>query len=350
MLRRTASYAGALVIGGAGGAVFYLLHLPLPWMLGAMVATTLAAFVGLPILAPHAIRGPMSAIIGAMLGASFTSELFGQLYEWLVPLLGLIVASVLGTALSSFVLRKLTGMSSATAYFAGMPGGVIEMVTLAEEKGADARIVALIQSSRIFLVVLSLPFLFQFFTGETIGRSTQGGVYLADVTLEAAVWFVGVVVISLGVSRFFHLPARFMLAPMIGSAIVHMAGWTDFLLPVELIALAQVVIGTTIGARFAGMDRRLVIKMLGVSVIATAILLASAILFAFVVSQITGDRLDALILAFAPGGLAEMSLVALALNVDVAFVALHHVVRVLLVISTASLVFERLIGSRKPKM
>jgi membrane AbrB-like protein len=146
-----------------------------------------------------------------------------------------------------------------------------------------------------------------------------------------------------------RLPARFMLAPMIGSAIVHMAGWTDFRLPVELIALAQIVIGTTIGARFAGMDRRLILKMLGVSVIAAAILLGTAAVFATAVSLVTDNHMDALLLAYAPGGLAEMSLVALALNIDIAFVVLHHVVRVLLVVSTATVAFDLIFGRKKAK-
>lgn len=347
VLKRAAGYAAALVLGTGGAVVFYVLHLPLPWMLGAMVATTIAAFAGLPILAPHAIRPAMSAVIGAMLGASFSMALFSHLGEWVVPITGLVLASVTGTALSATVLRRLTGMSWATAYFAGMPGGVIEMVTFAESKGGDERIVALIQSSRIFLVVLSLPFILHLITGETVGRGTATGVRLTDVTLESTLWFIGVVLASLATSHFLRLPARFMLAPMIGSAIVHMAGWTDFRLPVELIALAQIVIGTTIGARFAGMDRRLILKMLGVSVIAAAILLATAAVFAAIVALVTDNRMDALLLAYAPGGLAEMSLVALAINIDVAFVVLHHVVRVLLVVSTATVAFDFIFGRRK---
>lgn len=346
MLKRNAAYALALALGAAGAGLFYVLHLPLPWLLGAMVATALAAFCGVPVQAPHAMRRPMSAVVGAMLGAAFSPQLFSHAADWLVPLAGLIIASVVGTILSAMALRRLTGMSRTTAYFAGMPGGVIEMVTFAEEKGGDERVVALIQSSRIFLVVLSLPFILYLFTGETVGRSIPGGVRLMDVPLESALWFVGVVVVSLWVSRFIRLPARFMLAPMIGSAIVHIAGWSDFRLPVELIAIAQVVIGTTIGARFAGMQRRLILKMLGVSVVAAAILLGTAVAVAFAVASLTDNPMNALLLAYAPGGLAEMSLVALALDIEVAFVVVHHLVRVVLVVTAAMPLYDRFIDRR----
>lgn len=51
-----------------------------------------------------------------------------------------------------------------TAFFAAMPGGLIEMVTLGVERGGDEKAIALIHASRIFLVVLTLPFLIQLFT------------------------------------------------------------------------------------------------------------------------------------------------------------------------------------------
>ena len=52
------------------------------------------------------------------------------------------------------------------------------------------------------------------------------------------------------------------------------------------------------------------------------------------------------LLAFAPGGLAEMSLIALALGIDAAYVSSHHVVRIFMIIVAAPLVF-RLLGGRR---
>ena len=47
-----------------------------------------------------------------------------------------------------------------------------------------------------------------------------------------------------------------------------------------------------------------------------------------------------LMLAFSPGGLAEMSLIAIAIGADAAFVATHHIVRIFLVIVIAPLAFK----------
>ena len=71
----------------------------------------------------------------------------------------------------------------------------------------------------------------------------------------------------------------------------------------------------------------------------TALLLGTTVGFAVVVNQVTGIGVRDLILAYSPGGLAEMSLVALALGGDAAFVSTHHIVRIVLIVVFAPLLF-----------
>ena len=73
------------------------------------------------------------------------------------------------------------------------------------------------------------------------------------------------------------------------------------------------------------------------------LMMAAAILIAVVMGPYLGLSSHALILALAPGGVAEMSLIALALDVDTAFIATMHIVRIVLIVSLAPLIF-RLLG------
>ena len=50
-----------MVLGTGGGALFAWLHLPLPWMLGAMSATTVAALSGIRLYMPFSLRMAMVA-------------------------------------------------------------------------------------------------------------------------------------------------------------------------------------------------------------------------------------------------------------------------------------------------
>ena len=61
-----------------------------------------------------------------------------------------------------------------------------------------------------------------------------------------------------------------------------------------------------------------------------------------VLAQATGLDWRPIVLAYAPGGLAEMSLIALSLGIETAFVATHHIIRIGLIVVVAPLVFTRI--------
>jgi uncharacterized membrane protein AbrB (regulator of aidB expression) len=79
---------------------------------------------------------------------------------------------------------------------------------------------------------------------------------------------------------------------------------------------------------------------------ATVLTLGIALGAGSAMAHFAGIAPDQALLALAPGGLTEMGLIALAIHADVAFVALHHVVRILFVIVLAPLAF-RLIMARR---
>ena len=116
--------------------------------------------------------------------------------------------------------------------------------------------------------------------------------------------------------------------------------------PVEIVAGAQVVLGVTIGARFLGTPPREILRILALSVGSTVILLALTLAFAVVVGRVMGLGTVPLLLAYSPGGLAEMSLVAIAVQTEVAFVAAHHVIRIVIVMACAAPVFALLARGR----
>jgi hypothetical protein len=124
------------------------------------------------------------------------------------------------------------------------------------------------------------------------------------------------------------------------SALVHITGLTASSPPDTLVAAAQIVIGAGIGARFSGLSLRSVSRTLALSLVANAMLLGLALAFSWLGARLGGASLAANMLAIAPGGVAEMSLIALALGIDVAFVASSHLIRILLVVVAAPQVFR----------
>lgn len=329
----------ALGIGAVGGAIFFAAHLPLAWMLGSMVACGIAAIVGLPVAAPTLIRPPMVAIIGTVLGSSFTLSILQQALDWPITLIGMIIYVLVAGAFGYLWFSRVGGLDRPTAFFAGMPGGVVEMVTLGAARGADDRMISLIHAARIFLVVLTVPFLIRFFEGPGNGTGLSTWIPFSAMTWSGLAWAVGVAVLGLVIGTALKFPAPQLLGPLLLSAAVHVAGLTDFVMPSAITAMAQLVLGASIGCRFAGVPRALMLRVLALSVGASIGLLVLALIIATLVAVITGQSLTALMLAYSPGGLPEMSLVALSLNVGTAFVVVHHLVRVLFVLASAATAF-----------
>ena len=136
------------------------------------------------------------------------------------------------------------------------------------------------------------------------------------------------------------LPAAGLLGPMALSAAAHLLGLVEGSPPGWLVASAQVVIGATVGIRFEGYPVVRVVWMMLIGLGLTILMLSVTILFGVALQAVTGMPLPLLVLAFVPGGLAEMSLIALALTDDPAFVATNHIVRIGLVVVFASALFR----------
>ncbi len=164
-----------------------------------------------------------------------------------------------------------------------------------------------------------------------------GAIGLTDVTVLAACAVAGVVV-----GRLLRLPAYRLSGPLLASAAVHVTGLNESAPPWEVVAAAQVVVGSAIGARFSGVPVRRVLGLMATALVSTVLMLAATVSFALVLAPATGLDWRSIVLAYAPGGLAEMSPIALSLGIETVFVATHHVIRIGLIVVAAPLVFARL--------
>ena len=348
MSRPLVPWALGLGFGAAGAAVFALLDLPLPWMLGALTATTVASLSGIRPQVPQRLRTAMVAVLGLMLGSAFTPDLLARLSQWAGSLTVLLVAMAATTALVVAYLRHRSGMSLVTAFFAGAPGGINEMVVTGGALGGDERTIALSHSLRILLIVFTVPFGYRLIAHVHSIPMAQSMGRLADLRLTDAAILAGCAVAGAGAARVMRLPAWTLVGPMLASAGLHLAALSVAKPPAELVILAQVVTGAGIGSRFRGLGWAEVAAMARPALGATAIMLVVSAGAAAAMAAVSGLPFPALLLSFVPGGIAEMCLVALALGQDVAFVSTHHVVRVAMVIVLAPLAFKLLRGKENP--
>ncbi|MDJ0949018.1 MAG: AbrB family transcriptional regulator [Alphaproteobacteria bacterium] len=332
----------ALALGAAGGAVANALGLPLAWMIGAMCATTVASVAGAPIAVPSLLRMVMITVLGIMLGSAFTPELFQGIPLWLPSLATLALYGAAATFVLFFYFRHVGGFDPVTAYFSAVPGGLSEMVVVGAAMGGDQRTISLVHGARVLLVVSVLPIWFMFDQGYV---RPPGGMFAASI-LEIPLGDLAILAACAPAGAFaarrLRIPAAHLTGPMVLSAAIHVFGVTESRPPAELVAIAQIVVGAAIGARFAGVSARFVLRTLRLALGSTALMLALTMLFAGMLHLATGLPAPALVLAFAPGGLAEMSLIALALGIDAAFVSTHHIARIALLVVVGPQIYLKL--------
>jgi membrane AbrB-like protein len=329
-----------LALGTAGGWLFMVAGLPLPWMLGAVTVTTLAAVAGLRVAVEDRFRWGMVSILGVMLGAAFQPGIWADMATWWPSMLGLLVFVALSMLAVAAYFRRVARYDPPTAYFSAAPGGINYMAELGREMGGDDRAIALNHALRIFLVVLCIPTAFTLLLGYERPAGVGAGPGAAGLGIPPSdlAWLIGCAVAGSLLARLLRVPAGPLLGPMVVSALVHGLGWTASHPPALLVAAAQVVVGCGIGTRFSGVPARAVGRALVVALGATAVLLVVTVGCAGALSLLTDLPTPELILAYAPGGVVEMSLVSLAMDLDVAFVSTHHIVRIMLVIALAPVV------------
>lgn len=341
-MSRPQKIALTLTLGAVGGTLFNFFDLPLAWMLGALTATTLGSLSGLPLARSSRLQKVVLPILGVMLGSAFSPEVLSQAGRWAVSLGALLGYVVIVTAAFFLFLRHWTGFDRPTAFFSASPGGFAEMVLLGEAMGGNDRQISLIHSIRILIIVSIIPFWFRLSDGYEPGTAAAL-TGLMDIGLQDAAILLACAAIGAPLASRIGIPAAGLIGPTALSAITHLLGWTAAQPPFEILAVAQVILGAGIGSRFAGVKLGEVTRALVSGLLGTAVMLAAAVALANWLSQVLGLPFGAVWLALAPGGLAEMTLISLTLNMDTAFVSTHHMVRMLFMVGIAPVIYRLLI-------
>ena len=330
----------ALFLGVISGFIFNWTALPLPWMLGAMFANIIAAVVRLPVAGPTRLRPLVAIVIGVMLGSSFTPALFDQITLWAPSLVFMVFYLFVAAIVVVPYYRRVAGFDLPTAYFAGMPGGLMEMMIIGKDMGADERSIILAHTSRIVLVVTLIAVWFRLVQDIDLSDRSQFGIPFSEIPAHELVILAMVGAVGYFVGRFLRLPAPMLLGPILVSAAVHALGVVHNPPPRELVIIAQIFLGTIVGCRFIGAEPKVILRAIWLGLGATTLMLALTFSFAMALHQMFGQPLEQLVLAYSPGGLAEMSLVALAMNADIAYVASHHLIRISCVMMLAPILFR----------
>jgi len=325
------------LLSAGGGFVASLTPMPLPFMLGALLTSGAVAMFQAHRLPdgyayPMPIRMFFMAIIGVMVGAQVTSEILQQIPALGISIIALTLFTGLAHAANYQIFRRIGGYDRSTAFFSGTPGGLMESLAMGEEAGANLQVLTMLQFMRIILVISLLPLGLSIWYGVPLGSASGISTEVTPVGLDAVPLALAVGVAGTILGRWIRLPAGQLTGPLMAAAIVSGTGLAPLPIPQWLINSAQVVIGASLGLRFAGMRGKSMLRATWLSFLSVAAMLGLGLALALLVAQVTGVKFDILLISYAPGGVTEMALVALSLNANPALVTLHHIHRIFLTV------------------
>ncbi len=341
-----------ITVSGLGGFLLSLTGLPIGWMIGTLlIATSLSILRPKFLQLAHQPNGLPKywlyigqCILGIELGQKVNSSVLYTFQENWLAITIMLLLSIFFSLISGIILWKYSNLDMLTSFFATAPGGLSAIPGIAEEVGANTGVVSIIQAMRVFLVILTIPVVISFLVADS-----EGHVYnsirteLTKFNIEqvyVTILFVLIALIGYYIGKFLKFPAPWLIGSIVSIAAVksfsigiigyELVAWW----PHSLIILSQVLIGASIGSRF---HKKMFIglkRTLFVSLSCTIGLIVFVFICGYVVSVITDITFLTAGLAFAPGGIAEMTTTALVLHGDATFVVAVQVLRVVTVCIT----------------
>lgn len=302
-------------------------------MVGALIAAGGARVLGAPLRQPPSwLRSSARTVLGLTIGITVTAETLRIVAESLVPVAIMVVFMLLLGFATASVLVRLARMSPPTALCGSSPGALAVMVTLADELGGSAPVVASMHLVRLVSVMLIVPpFVHGVFATptEVVGVVTSGAVGGDPVFWRQAALLVLGVAVGLGITRL-KLPAGDLVSGLLVAAVANPAFLHLPDLPITWKLFAQIAIGAGIGAtvsREALADFKPFALAGGIM---TAVFIALGLALAWVLFQVTSLDLITCVVGCAPGGADTMIILAGEFGANVPLVTAMHVSRIVI--------------------
>lgn len=325
---RTPAILGALAVGVPAGYACHSLDLPIPWMLGPMVAVAVFNLAGAPMDSPPYARQMGQVLLGSAVSLHFTPPVVSALAANWMPIVLATLATFLIGGLGALLLSRISGVERRSTFFASIPGGAMAMANLAHRYGAQIAPVAVAHSLRVSIVVIVVPFALTYG-----GIPLEAAAYRPSMPLDLAVlapWLLAGFVLG-ELSERLHMHNGYLLMPIFFGAAFTMSEVRLSAVPQWMTRFAQLMFGLVLGARyerafFARHKLFIPFALLNAFFgLAASVVVAVALAWAFRLPLAT------MIISTAPGGLVEMAITAQALEIGVPTVVAFHLARVVVV-------------------
>ncbi|MDE2362433.1 MAG: AbrB family transcriptional regulator [Hyphomicrobiales bacterium] len=317
-----------LTIAGAaaGGALVNALGVPAGWLSGGMIATALMAALRIaePLSTPF--RWAAMAFSGVAIGSAVTPAMMKSVAAYPASIALMACAVIASTWACSVILSHVRGWSRATAFFASVPGALSYVFSIAAEmEDVDLSRVAIVQVLRVFLLMGFVPLVV---AESGVARGAIN--YVVDPLPTLAVLLLAGVALGALLERM-RVAGGMLFGGMLASGLAHALELAPGRPPQSVALVAQILIGAWVGVRFIGFDWGLFGRSAVAAVGSFLVAIGISAAFSYGAMLALHVPFAQTLLAFSPGGLEAMTLLAFAMGLDPLFVGAHHLARFFLI-------------------
>ena len=318
-------------------------NIPLAWMLGPMLAVSIAALSGIKIKMPKLALSSILLVLGLHIGNYIDQNLINQMTEWVWTSIIMFVYILISILIVSKYLQKFSGYNVKTSIFSAAPGALGPLMILAEHEKSDLSQVATSHLIRLIIIITVIPFfVVNYSTNEALAIEKFN--YLNQNHFHLLILLIGSILLIFLFDKI-GVPAALLSGTLVASGILQITEVASYKLPDESINFCLLILGASVGCRFADKSLKEVASNSFHSLVATVILVTLGLLAAIVATYFVDTNFLTLLLSFSPGGIYEVAVIAIAFDLDPNFVAFHHIIRLLMILFTIPIILK-IIGKK----
>ena len=327
-----------LIISVPSAVITDYFNIPLAWFLGPMIVTSIAALSGLKILMPKIVLSFILIILGLHIGNYVDQNLFNQMINWIWTSFIMLIYIIICILVVAKYLQKFSGYSKKASIFSAAPGALGPLMILAENGKTDLSQVATSHLIRLIIIITVIPFI--------IVNNTDTGTLIIDnfdYMSQNHLNLVLLIIASLFFIFIFNkikVPAALLSGTLFASGLLQITDIASYRLPDETVNFCLLILGSSVGCKFAEKTVKEIANNSLHSIVATTILVVLGLLAAYVATFFVDTNILTLILSFSPGGIYEVAVIAIAFDLDPDFVAFHHIIRLLFILFTVPIILR----------
>ncbi|MEM7725438.1 MAG: AbrB family transcriptional regulator [Cyanobacteria bacterium P01_A01_bin.45] len=287
-------------------------------------------------------------LVGLSIGFSMTQSNFITVATGIPVFVFLTFFLLVSGSIIGYFYSRFTQTNLLTSMLATVPGGVGVMSAIAADYDKNVTLVALVQVIRVTSVVILIPLIARISTdydaieAVNIVESNLGSLsnYFTASNLILSILVIFLSIAAVNLSILLKVPAAHFFATLMLGLLFHplinhlpMMAEIKFNLPSGVAIFGQILLGITVG-EYWGKETTFQKKTVAYALISTFMTLLAGAIASLMAMKLTDWDWLTCMLVTAPGGAAEMILVALTLNHDVEVVTIGHLVRLIAINSS----------------